>query len=83
MIRGRRQNVIDEANRRENLRRQFKDYNIGDKVMIKLKGKGKLNTRFEGPYTITIVHINGTVTIARNNNTTERINIRRLHPYNG
>ena len=81
MVRARRQLVIDEANRRENLRRQFKDYAIGDQVLIKIKDPSKLEDRFVGPYTVTVIHVNGTVTIQRGQTVLERINIRRLKPY--
>ena len=82
MLRERRQAIIDEANRKENLRRKFKDYTIGDLVMIRVKQPGKLQDRLVGPYTVHEVHVNGTVTINRNPMVTERINIRRLHPFN-
>ena len=36
---------------------------------------------FKGPYTIDRVINNGTGTIIRNNNVTERINVRRIKPY--
>ena len=49
--------------------------------MIKFKQVGKLHPRFEGPYAIVEVHTNGTVTIQRKPNVTERINIRRLKPF--
>ena len=81
MIRAKRQVVIDEANRKENLRRQFKDYHIGDQVLIKIKDPSKLEDRFVGPYTITNIHVNGTVTIQRGQTVLERINIRRLKPF--
>ena len=81
MLRERRQAIIDEANRKENLRRHFKDYNVGDLVMIKIKQPNKLQDRLVGPYAIETVHVNGTVTIVRNPMVTERINMRRLYPY--
>ena len=81
MLRARRQAVIDEANRKENLRRQFKDYSIGDQVLIRVKDPSKLEDRFVGPYNVTIVHVNGTITIQRGQTVLERVNIRRLKPY--
>ena len=36
---------------------------------------------FTGPYAITQVHTNGTVTIRLSDNVTERINIRWIKPY--
>jgi hypothetical protein len=41
----------------------------------------KLGERTEGPYTINIVHVNGTVTIELSPGVTERINVRRIIPY--
>ena len=82
LIRQRRQVVIDEANRRENLRRLYRDYEIGDRVLIKVFDPSKLEQRAIGPFTIEQVHTNGTVTIKRGPNIFERINIRRIRPFN-
>ena len=41
----------------------------------------KLSPKAEGPYTIDTVHANGTVTIRIDENTLERINLRRIRPY--
>ena len=65
LIRQRRQAVIDENNRRANLRRRFHDYHIGDQVLIFVHDPTKLQDRAHGPYPITDVHVNGTVTIQR------------------
>ena len=81
MIRQKRQVLIDEANRKENLKRYYKDYNIGDRVMVKVYNPSKLQARTTGPYIVTRVHQNGTLTIERKPNVFERINIRRLVPY--
>ena len=82
LIRERRQALIDENNRRANLRRHFKDYSVGDQVLLFTKGKGKLRDKTEGPFTVSEVHVNGTVTIRRAPEVYERLNIRRLRPYN-
>jgi hypothetical protein len=81
LIRQRRQAIIDDNNRRENLRRRFRDYSPGDQVLIRVYNPSTLQERFIGPFTIHQVHVNGTVTIMRNPNVYERINIRRLHPF--
>ena len=81
LIREKKQIAIDEANRKENLRRRFKDYVVGDKVMIKAWNPGKLQARTFGPFIINQVHTNGTITIERKPNVYERINIRRVVPY--
>jgi hypothetical protein len=81
LIRERRQTLIDRNNLRENQRRHFRDYTVGDEVMIKNPNPAGLDVRGLGPFIIAQVHVNGTVTIERLNNLFERINIRRLYPY--
>ena len=82
LLRQRRQAVIDDNNRRANLRRRFRDYSIGDEVLMLVKDPKKLQERAIGPFRVTQVHVNGTLTIQRGPNVTERVNIRRLKPYN-
>ena len=76
--------MIDKANIKENAKRHFFDYKIGDLILIltKQEHEGKLepNTLPEGPWKITQVHTNGTVSILRNNYI-ERINICRIRPF--
>lgn len=87
----RRQRIASENNARENARRVPHEYKVGDKV---LKASGNpsnkkeisptLQRPFEGPYEITNVWNNGTVTIrrtVRGGAVFERINIRRIRPY--
>lgn len=81
LIRQRRQAVIDDNNRKVNLRRNFHDYRIGEKVLILTYDPTKLEDRAYGPYLITETHVNGTVTIQRATGVLERINIRRVRPY--
>ena len=81
LIRIRKQAVIDESNRKENLRRRYKDYQVGDQVMIKADGESKLDPKTTGPFVVEQVHANGTITIERKPNVYERINIRRVVPY--
>ena len=81
-IRERRQAVIDDNARRENLRRRTRDYHVGDEVLLILKNPDTLQERAIGPYTIEEVHVNGTVTVPRTANVLEWFNIRRLKPYN-
>ncbi|CAJ1950334.1 unnamed protein product [Cylindrotheca closterium] len=81
----RRQAVAIGNNVTENKRRRYKNYNIGDEVLILAHKPHKIimGARATGPFTITTqVHVNGTVTIQRRNNVTELISIRRLKPYN-
>jgi hypothetical protein len=83
LLRQRRQTVVDDNCRRQNLRRLFHDYNIGDEVLIVNRDRNRptLAPISTGPYVIQQVHVNGTVTIIRAPNVYECINIRRLRPY--
>jgi transposase InsO family protein len=80
-IQERRQVLINENLRRQNLKRRSFDYAINQEVLVKVPNPRKLDDKAEGPYTITQVHVNGTVTIRRTEHVTERINIRRVVPY--
>ena len=83
LLRRRKRHFTKLANKRENLKRLNHHYQINDKVLIrldKLEAGGKLARPTEGPYKVTEVHSNGTLTIQRGDYT-ERINIRRLRPY--
>ena len=77
----RRQEQVENTNKRENNRRLSHDYAVGDKILILKDGiLRKAETKYEGPYTITQVHCNGTVRIQRGS-VSERMNIRRLTPF--
>jgi len=70
---------------KENKSRINKQYVPGDKVLIVLdtderRGQPKLSQPTKGPFTITTVHNNGTVSINRGR-FIETINIRRLKPF--
>ena len=82
-LRHKRQVLIDQNNLRENRRRRSHDYTIGDQIMI-LGFKPSLSAlepRAKGPYTISQVHNNGTVSYMLNEEVIDRINIRRIKPY--
>jgi transposase InsO family protein len=81
MIRERRQTVIDDNNRRENLRRRYRDYQVGDEVLIFTQNPATLEERSTGPHIVEQVHTNGTLTLQRSPNVFDRLNIRRLRPY--
>ena len=80
-IQDKRQVLINENLRRQNLKRRSFDYAINQEVLIKVPNPRKLDDKAEGPYLITQVHANGTLTIRRTEHVTERINIRRVIPY--
>ena len=80
-IRARRQAQINADNRRENSRRIKHTYEVGELVAKRRPGiLPKLSRRWDGPYTVTKVWSNGTVSISKGA-TTERLNIRRIKPY--
>ena len=81
LIRQRRQAQINQNLLRENRRRIFRDYQVGEQVLLKVYDPATLQERAEGPYQIAQVHVNGTLTIDRGNQVFDRINIRRLKPY--
>ena len=77
----RRQASVDKDNLKENEKRIDFDYAVGQEVLLKKDGIiRKLEDKYDGPYTITDVHTNGTVRIQRGT-VNERVNIRRIAPY--
>ena len=80
-IRERRQLAVDTNLRRVNAKRTSYDYAIGQKVLKKRHEWSKLGEKWDGPFSIERVHVNGNVTIAIRDGVTERINIRRVKPY--
>ena len=81
LIATRREQLVNEALRRENAKRRRFDYVQGQQVLKKIYKPTKLGTRASGPYPINQVHVNGTVTIELRPGIFERINIRRIIPY--
>ena len=81
LIRDRRQQLVDERLIVANRRRFSYDYQIGDEVLKLVCKPNKLQPRAEGPYPITQVHANGTVTIRLSPTIVERISLRRVKPY--
>lgn len=80
-IRERRQLAVDENLRRVNAKRSSYDYQPGQQVMKKRHEWTKLGHRWNGPYAIQRVHVNGNITIELMPGVTERLNIRRVKPY--
>ena len=81
-MRTQRQAVALRNNLAENSRRRYRNYRVGDEVLIIQHKPTKMAARAVGPFVITEVHVNGTVTIQRKANVFERISIRRIKPYN-
>jgi hypothetical protein len=65
------ENLVNENLMHENRRRQQYDYQPLKKVLKKNTNPHKLGEWTSGPYVIEQVHMNGTITIKLNNNTTE------------
>ena len=83
-IKQRKQQLIAQNNQRENAKRIEHQYSEGDKVLLTRHAARKLECPYEGPFMVTNVHTNGTVTISMPKGKGaifERINIRRIHPY--
>ena len=80
-IRAKRQLSVDRDRMRANARRMAFNYRNGEQALKKIRDPTKLGQRWEGPYPIERVHVNGNVTIALRPGVLERINIRRVKPY--
>ena len=80
-IRARRQVNVDRDLMRANARRTAFDYKQGEKVLKKVHDPRKLEQRWDGPYPIERVHVNGNVTIALKPGVLERIYICQVRPY--
>ena len=80
-IQRRRQALIDERLIVANAKRFSYDYRIGQEVLKLVYKPDKLEARAIGPYTVTQVHTNGTLSIQISPGVIERINIRRVKPY--
>ena len=82
VIAQRKQELINKSNMRENSKRINYNYKPGDKVMVELPGiNPKLSTPRTGPYVVSNVNDNGTITINKDGVVTQPINIRRVTPY--
>ena len=80
-IKQQKQQKIKENNRRENAKRISHTYQINDKVLLMREEMSKYNRDpWDGPYEITQVHDNGTVTL-RIGAMTDTYNIRKIKPY--
>jgi hypothetical protein len=63
------------------MKRRNLDYQVDQQVLQPVPDPDKMQERAIGPFDITRVHCNGTLTIRRSAHVTERINIRRLRPF--
>ena len=78
-----RQQGIDQRLLKANVKRRQHDYTLGQRVLKRrsLNASDKALSTFTGPFPITQVHTNGTVTLRLTPHVRERINIRKLQPY--
>ena len=80
-IKMKRQQEMLRNNQRENKSRVPHEYKVGDLVTLDKPGiSRKMSTPKLGPHTIERVYNNGTILI-RKGPVTERVNIRRCHPF--
>ena len=80
-----KQAIIAKNNKAENMKRIKYDNKINQKVMIEPQKPNKMMSPYEGPYTITTVWNNGTITVhkaTKHGAIYEWIDIQRAHPYN-
>ena len=83
-IQEQRQCLVDKNNDRENTKRIDYNYHVGEWILIRKDTYlDKLEERNLGPYQVIQVQVNGILTIGKRTNVLERINIRRVKPYNG
>ena len=80
-IQDKRQLLTNKNNQIQNKKRHEHIYKINDFILIVVPNPTKLQQRFIGPFQIKEIYNNGTVSIQRQANTTERINMRRIKPY--
>jgi hypothetical protein len=80
-IKNRKQKLIDKNKERENTKRVDYDYKVGEQVLIYTPDPNKMYQPQEGPYPITQVHTNGTVTLLQKGNVTQRYNICQIVPF--
>jgi len=79
-IKQRKQQIIDNNNRRENANRKEHIYSLGDKVLLRRGTENKYEAPFSGPFRIRQINDNGTVRL-RVKSVEDTYNIRRLVPY--
>jgi len=81
IIRNKKQLRIQHNNFLENKRRRPFSYTPNMEIMLNDPAGVKLSSKCKGPFTISKVYSNGTVTICLKPNVLQRVNIRRIKPY--
>ncbi len=80
-IRQRKQDRINENNKRENKNRRNHQYTTGDQILLRARKHSKHEFEYKGPYAITQVNDNGTVRFQKGI-VNDVVNIRRIKPFN-
>ena len=77
-----RQSLTDRGNQRKNAKQIDYDYKVGDKGLVINKGilRKAESACGKEPWTITTVHMNGTIRIQRGTKM-EQLSIRRVEPF--
>ena len=81
IIRNKKQLRIQHNNFLENKRRRPFSYTLNMEIMLNDPTGVKLSSKCKGPFTVSKVHSNGTVTIYLKPNVFQRVNICRIKPY--
>ena len=77
-----REQLVNKALLKSNQKRINYDYRVGQKILKYDNSMvGKLESKTTGPFEISNVYTNGTVTILLRPGISERINVRRTIPY--
>jgi len=80
-IKERRNDITSKNNKRENATRKKHEYNVNDKVLLKMQFNSKYGTDpYTGPFKIVQVNDNGTVKLKKGC-VTDTYNIRNIKPY--
>jgi transposase InsO family protein/exonuclease VII small subunit len=79
-IKQRKQQIINQNNKRENAKRKKHTYNVGDQVLLSRGNEFKYESPFTGPHEILKVNDNGTVRL-QVKAVADDYNLRRLYPY--
>ncbi len=79
-INQRKQNRINENNKRENSTRRDHEYRVNDRILLKARKHSKHELEYEGPYEITKINDNGTVCFQKGI-VNDVVNIRRIKPF--
>ena len=79
-IRQRKHLLINQNNKRENMRRNNHQYKVGEKILVKRKKNSKHELEFMGPCPITQINDNGTVRFQKGT-INDATNINRIKPF--